>query len=279
MMKKLKIALGQLLIEGGEPERNIERAEELIFKANQEKCDMILLPECLDYGWTHPSSIKHAKTIPGKFSDQFSIFAKKYKIFVCLGLTEKDPNLKKNYNTAILIDDLGKIILKYQKINILEEAFDFYSPGKKLEVIETKFGNIGINICSDNYKDAIDIGLVLGRMGADIILSPSSWTVDYHITEDDDPYKNKWIEQFITLSKIFNIPVISTTSVGYIVGGPYEGKKMIGCSLATDINGLITKGDFNEFASDLKVIEIDICKNKIKGTQVGKKLKLMGIYH
>lgn len=277
-MKKIKVALGQLLVEGGEPIRNIERAERLIIEASQKGCDIILLPECLDYGWTHPSGIDYAKPIPGEFSQQFSNFAKKNKIFICAGLTEKDPKTEENFNTAILIDDQGNIILKYQKINILEEAFEFYNPGKKLEVLETKFGNIGINICSDNYKNAIDIGLVLGRMGADIILSPSSWTVDYNITEDLDPYNNKWINQFLTISKIFDITVVSTTSVGYIVGGPYEGKKMVGCSIATNSNGLITKGDFNEFASDLKIIEINVNKNKIKGTQIGKKINSIGIY-
>ena len=52
-------------------------------------------------------------------------------------------------------------------------------------------------------------------------------------------YKKKWLNQYLSLSKVFDIPVISTTSVGYIVGGPYEGKKMVGCSLATDKNKII----------------------------------------
>ena len=109
-------------------------------------------------------------------------------------------------------------------------------------------------------------------MGAEIILSPSSWTVDYNVTEEMDPYKNKWIDQFQKISKIFGIPVISTTSVGYIVGGPFEGKKMVGCSIATDKNGLLIKGDFNEFASDLKIVEVEIKNSGIKGTEIGKKI-------
>ena len=43
--------------------------------------------------------------------------AKKYKIFICAGLTEKDNSNNKNYNSAILIDDNGQIILKHRKIN------------------------------------------------------------------------------------------------------------------------------------------------------------------
>ena len=47
---------------------------------------------------------------------------------------------------------------------------------------------------------------------------------------------------------------------------------MVGCSIATDKNGLLTQGDFNEFASDLKIVEVEIKNNGIKGTQIGKKI-------
>ena len=271
-MRKIKIGLGQLLVEGGEPERNLARAIDLIKDAKKNDCSLILLPECLDFGWTHPSGINGARPIPGEFSETLCNEAKANNIYICAGLTEKDQKNNKNYNSAILIDKNGIILGKYRKINILEQAFKFYEIGNKLEVIDTEFGKIGINICSDNYHDAIDIGFVLGRMGSEIILSPSSWTVDYNITEDMDPYKNKWINQFQKISKIFNIPVISTTSVGYIVGGPFEGKKMVGCSIATDKDGLLTKGDFNEFASDLKFVNVEIKNNGIRGTQIGKKI-------
>ncbi len=268
-MSNLKIALGQLLVEGGEPQRNFDRAKELISDASDNQCDIILLPECLDFGWTHPSSIDNAKPIPGEYSDLMCNYAKEKNIFICCGLSEKDEKLGKNFNSALLIDNNGNIVLKYRKINVLKNAFEFYGIGQKLEVVDTKFGKIGVNICSDNYIDAIDIGIALGRMGAEIILSPSSWTVDHTITEKDDPYKKKWLNQYLSLSKVFDIPVISTTSVGYIVGGPYEGKKMVGCSLATDKNGLITKGDFNEFASDLKIIEVKTKISNLKGTEIG----------
>lgn len=271
-MSKIKIALGQLLVEGGEPERNFERASKLIVDAKNNACDLIILPECLDFGWTHPSSIKEAQPIPGNFSKILCDEAKKNQIFICAGLSEKDLEKNKNFNTALLINNNGKILSKYQKINVLKEASDFYEIGQKLEVVDTPFGKIGLNICSDNYKDSIDIGIVLCRMGAQLILSPSSWTVDHSITEEQDPYELKWANQFINLSKVFDIPIVSTTSVGYIVGGPYEGKKMVGCSIATDKNGLITKGDFNEFASDIKFIDVELKTNKFKGTEIGPKI-------
>lgn len=257
--------MAQLLVEGGEPERNLERAEQLIRQGKKDSCDLILLPETLDFAWTHPSALKEAEPIPGRFSTFFSQLAVELNIWLCLGLTEKSGD--NNYNTAILIDPKGNIVLKYAKVNLLEVEFPYYEVGQKLEVIDTPFGKIGLNICADNYIDSIYNGHMLARMGAQIILSPSSWTVDHFVTEEMDPYKTKWIEPLSIIAKKYQIPVLSTTSVGYIVGGPYEGKKMVGCSLAVDETGILAQGEFNEFAGDLKVVDITIKPIKKKGTQ------------
>lgn len=273
-MNTMKIALGQLLVEGGEPERNFERAEKMIRHAAEQKADLILLPETIDFAWTHPSSLHEAEPIPGKFSELFCGFAKKYAIHICVGLTEKTPD--KNYNTALLINEQGAIYGMHRKINLLEVEFPFYEVGQELRVYDTPWGKIGLNICADNYYDALHIGHALARMGAQLILSPSSWTVDYHITENDDPYRDKWFKPFHILASYYDLIVASTTSVGYIVGGPYEGKKMVGCSLVVDKNGVISSGKFNEFAGDLILLDLQLPQRKEKGTQIGKMLKDKG---
>ena len=270
----IKIGMGQLLVEGGEPERNLTRANEMIRKAAQQKCDLVLLPECLDLAWTHPSAKTEAQPIPGPWSDRLCQHAKESGIFVCAGLTEKDNTHV--YNSAILIDASGKIILKYRKINVLVVGQQFYSIGNFLSVVETPWGIVGVNICSDNYMDGLPIGHTLARMGAQIILSPSSWTVDYSVTEKDDPYGEKWVKPYSILAKLYNLVMVGTTSVGVIVGGPYEGKKMIGCSLAVGQEGILARGPFNEFAGELIVAEFDVPQRKEKGTAIGEMLKKQG---
>ena len=271
MKKNIKIGMGQLLVEGGEPDRNLSRAKLMIEEASKKNCDIILLPECLDFGWTHPSSKIEALPIPGPYSNKICEYAKNYNIYICAGLTEKDDN--KIYNSAILINSSGKIILKYRKINILSKALEYYSIGTKLSVVNTPFGIFGVNICSDNYSDSLEIGHVLARMGAQIIFSPSSWTVDYNTTEENDPYGEKWLDPFKTLASLYNLIIISTTSVGYLVGGPFEGRKMVGCSMAVNREGIILKGSFNEFAGELTVVETEIPQRIEKGTQIGEMLK------
>ena len=273
VMPQVKVGMGQLLVEGGEPERNLSRAEEMIQEAAQQHCHFVLLPECLDLGWTHPSAKTDAQPIPGPYSDQLCESARKHHIYVCAGLTERTKD--QIYNSAILINDLGEIVLTYRKINVLDVGLEFYAIGQSLSVVETPFGIVGVNICADNYLDSIENGHMLARMGAQIILSPSSWTVDFSVNEEN-PYKDKWYKPFHTLASLYNLIIISATSVGYIVGGPYEGKKMVGCSLAVGKEGLMAQGIYNEFAGALVSTDISIPVRRERGTEIGQMLSKKG---
>lgn len=266
--------MGQLLVEGGEPRRNLDRAQKMIAEAAEKRCEIILLPEVLDLGWTHPSALTEAEPIPGPRSDWLCELAWKHKIYICAGLTEKLG--EKQYNTAILINSEGDILLKYHKINLLTVEQPFYSVGQTLSVVDTPFGRIGVNVCADNYLDGLPIGHTLARMGSQLILSPSSWTVDFSVDETQDPYREKWIKPYSILAGLYDLVIIGTTSVGYIVGGPYEGKKMVGCSLAVGRKGIIVQGKFNEFAGQLVVVDVTIPERLEKGTAIGDMLKKRG---
>jgi hypothetical protein len=75
---------------------------------------------------------------------------------------------------------------------------------------------------------------------------------------------------------LYNVVVVGTTSVGYIVGGPYEGKKSIGCSLAVDANGVRAQGVFNEFAGQLVVADLPRPHRPERGTEIGVMLQRKG---
>ena len=271
----LRVGLGQLLVEGGEPARNLARAVEQIAQAAAQHCDLVLLPETLDFAWTHPSALYEAQPIPGHFSDELCRAAIEHGLYVCAGLTERAAD-GRNYNAAILIDPQGQIIVKYHKINLLAAEQPFYAVGQTLNVVDTPLGKIGVNICADNYLDSLSIGHTLARMGADFILAPSSWTVDYSVNEAHDPYQEKWVRPFSILAQLYNVVVIGTTSVGYIVGGPYEGKKSVGCSLAVDATGIRAQGAFNEFAGQLIVADLPRPHRPERGTDIGLMLERKG---
>jgi predicted amidohydrolase len=48
--------MGQMRVEGGAPDANLDRAVEMIRKAAAARCDVVVLPECLDLGWTWPEA-------------------------------------------------------------------------------------------------------------------------------------------------------------------------------------------------------------------------------
>jgi len=277
MTEVLKIGMGQLLVEGGEPDRNLKRAGKMLEEAAEKSCRLVLLPECLDFAWTHPSAKTEAQPIPGPYSDILCKLAKTYNLYLCAGLTERSED--KVYNTAIFISPEGNILLKYRKINVLTVAQDIYSIGQTLSVVKTPFGVVGVNICSDNYIDSLDIGHTLARMGAQIILSPSSWTVDYSIVEGDILYGKKWLKPYQTLAVAHDLIVVSATAVGVIVGGVYEGKKMVGCSLAVNKDGIVAEGKYNEFTGQLVITDITIPQPRALGTAIGESLKMRGLYH
>jgi hypothetical protein len=151
-----------------------------------------------------------------------------------------------------------------------EEYPEFYCPGDILHVVGTPWGKIGVNICADNYENSLCIGSSLARMGAGLILSPSSWTVDYSVSEDSNPYNEKWLKPYSALANTYGLIIAGATSVGYIVGGPYEGKKMVGCSLAVGPSGILSQGLFNEFSTDIEWVSIEIPIASKVGTDLGK---------
>ena len=259
--------MGQLLVEGTEPWRNLERAEKMVSRAAEKRADLIVLPETIDFGWTHPDSLLESQPIPGDFSNFFCDLARNNGIWICVGLTEKTD--LGNYNSALIINRQGDIIGKHRKINLLEVEFPFYQVGQSLHVFDTEFGKIGLNICADNYLNALSIGHTIAQMGAQLILSPSSWTVDHKITEEEDPYADKWLKPLSVLAQIYDLVIVSTTSVGYIIGGPYEGKKMVGRSMSVGPSGIISESAYNEFAGDLTIFDVELKTPKAKGTQIG----------
>ena len=62
--KEFKLALVQMQVKGGDKAWNIRHAVELISEAALNGVDVALLPECMDLGRTHPSSLTMAEEIP-----------------------------------------------------------------------------------------------------------------------------------------------------------------------------------------------------------------------
>ena len=78
------LALVQMLVEGGEKHSNLRRAETLIHAAASAGAKVVVLPECMDLGWTHPSALTLAEPVhEGKAASLLCKLAKKHGIYIC----------------------------------------------------------------------------------------------------------------------------------------------------------------------------------------------------
>lgn len=255
MNSNIRIAMGQMLVEGGRLEANLSRACNVIHEAARNGCDIVVLPECLDLGWTYPGARELAHPIPGYCCDILCQAAKDADIHVVVGLTERsDARL---YNAAVMISNAGEVILHHRKIHELPFALQLYSVGDKLSVAETKFGRVGIPICADLRPKHNPLGNSLGLMGARLLLSPSAWAVPPEHDNTVTPYGKEWVDPYTELASKYQMVVAGVSNVGMVKGGEWDGWKCIGCSVAVGSDGeILAQGKYGEDAEELLTFEV-----------------------
>jgi len=273
--RNFKLAMGQMLVEGGKPDQNMGRAEAMIRRAAEQGAEVVVLPECLDLGWTHPSARQLAEPIPGPHTDQLGRVAGQTGLFVVAGLTEKDG--ERIYNAAVLVSPEGEILLKHRKINVLTIAQDVYATGGSLAVAETPLGTIGVDICADNFASSLVLGHSLARMGAQMILSPSAWAVVADHDNEQDPYGEQWRVPYTTLARLYDITAVGVSNVGWLTAGAWKGRKCIGCSLAVGPGGnVIAQGPYGDSAESLIMVDVEVVPPSATGTAICGMLKERG---
>jgi predicted amidohydrolase len=229
----IRIAIGQIFCLDGDKEGNYVRIEHAMQEAKEMNADLITFPETSLLGWVNPEDFKRASPIPGIDSDRLGALARKYKMFMSIGLGEKEGD--KLFDSAILIDDRGTILLKHRKINILPELMNPpYTPGDQVNTVLTRWGRIGMIICADSWGE----GIVdrLKEQKPDLLLVPYGWAAE----ETQWPEHGKELEKWVVyLGKTLGCPVVGTDVVGQISHGPWSGLTYGGQSLAVDNKGKV----------------------------------------
>ena len=274
-MTSFKLGMAQMRVEGGAVEQNLTRAGGIIEQAAQQDGRVVVLPECLDLGWTDPSARDLAQPIPGPYSDVLGRAARQNHIYVAAGLTERDGN--QIYNAAVLISPEGDILLKHRKINVMDIAQDLYTTGNGLGVAKTPLGTIGLNICADNFPNSLALGHSLARMGAQLLLSPSAWAMPANHDNNREPYGDLWKSSYTTLTNLYDMTIVGVSNVGWLRGGPWQGYKCIGCSLAVGPGGKILKqGPYGQSAETLIVVPVELVEPEVTGINIAGALARKG---
>jgi predicted amidohydrolase len=254
----MKLALAQMLVEPGHPDANLARAGQRIAAAAARGADAVLLPECLDLGWTHPSAHELATSIPeGESCRRLRAAARRHRIFVCAGIVERAE--ERLYNAAVLLDPEGRLLLHHRKIHELDFGRELYDTGDRLGVADTPFGRIGLMICADGFAPGQVISRSLALMGARVILSPCAWAVPADHDNEREPYGRIWLENYGAVCLETGLTIAGCSNVGEVTAGPWAGRPCIGCSLVISPEGQpLVRGSYGANAEELIVQEIPL---------------------
>ena len=159
---------------------NVEAAAKWVTEAHKKGAQIILLPELFaswyfcahqrdeDFALAHPID-KHP------FIPRFQELAKKLGVVLPISFFEKAGQA--HFNSLAMIDADGALLGVYRKTHIpdgpgYQEKF-FFNPGDTgFKVWKTKFGNIGVGICWDQWFPEAARAMVLE--GADLLLYPTA---------------------------------------------------------------------------------------------------------
>ena len=250
-MDAVRIAVCQIVCLDGDRRGNLARIENAVAEAAGMGAEIACFPETAIYGWVNPDAHHRADPIPGKDSRCLGEMARKHGVHLCVGLEEKEG--EHLYDSAILMDDAGQILLKHRKIILLSELMTPpYSPGGDVKVAKTKFGKVGLLICADTHKRQI-----LEQMAN---LKPDLLLVPYGYAEKEEawPEHGKQLERVVAeAAKAVGAPVVGTNLVGQITHGPWIGRTYGGHSVAAERTGGILRLG-RDFDRDVRIVEVTV---------------------
>jgi predicted amidohydrolase len=170
----LKIALISMRPYIGNKIKNLEKMKKFITNSN---ADFYIFGEMSLTGYRCKDNIRElAENIDGFSISFLKKLAKNKKCYIIFGMPRLDEKIKGIiYNSAILIHPNGRIDIYdkwfFPNFGPFEEKL-FFDEGENINIINTKFGRIGLIICYDIFFPELCKAYTL--QGADIIICISA---------------------------------------------------------------------------------------------------------
>ena len=219
-MSIVKVGIIQMSCEASKAANNqkaIEKIKEAAKKGAQIICLQELFSSLYFCDVESYDNFKLAETIPGETTEKLSDLAKQLGVVIIASLFEKRAE-GLYHNTTAVIDADGTYLGKYRKMHIPDdpsfyEKF-YFTPGDLgYKVFKTKFANIGVLICWDQWYP--EAARITSLMGAEMLFYPTAigWATSQDEATNEEQY-NAW--QTIQRSHAIanGVPVISVNRVG-----------------------------------------------------------------
>ena len=231
----VRVALCQILVLDGDREGNFVRIERALSRASDAGADIALLPESCILGWENPDAHEHATTIPGTDSERLADLARRFGLWIVVGLDEKDGD--RLYDSAVVINAQGQLIHKHRKIDVLPDLMSPpYSEGlaSDLKLVATPWGRVGLVICADTLND--EFMTEVEQLEPDLLLVPYGWAAP----SDAWPgHAGSLVSVVTRRASQLECPVVGVNAVGVMTHGPWTGYVYGGSSLAAHADGSV----------------------------------------
>lgn len=180
------LVLGQLSIEPGKRDENLQRAIDCIERAAAAGADIVALPELFTVGYfSFELYDRVAEPLNGPTLDRLAACAREHDVAVLAGTivedlgataTDQTPADEGLANTAVLFDASGERQLVYRKHHLFgygSAESDLLVPGQRVDVAELCGLTVGVTTCYDLRFP--ELFRTLADRGVELVLVPSAW--------------------------------------------------------------------------------------------------------
>jgi N-carbamoylputrescine amidase len=261
-MATVKVGLVQMSC-GADKQSNLAKAIEKTRLAAASGAQIVCLQELFtslyfcaveDY-----ENFKLAEAIPGASTDTLSKVAAELNIVIIASLFEKRAQ-GLYHNTTAVIDADGKYLGKYRKMHIPDDpAFYekfYFTPGDLgYKIFKTKYANIGVLICWDQWYP--EAARITSLMGAEILFYPTAigWS-----TAQDEATNTEQFNAWQTIQRSHavanGVHVVSVNRVGFEQNG---AMKFWGGSFVSNPFGTVIQQASHDKEENL-IVDIDLSK-------------------
>ena len=202
-----------------EIEENISKAKKIINDAANKEANIILLQElfqtpyfCIEYD---EKIFRLAKPFKDNvLLKEMAEISKKLKVVLPISYFEKENNAY--FNSIAVIDSDGTILGNYRKSHIPDGAGYlekyYFNPGDTgFKVWKTKFGNIGIGICWDQWFP--EAARIMALKGADILFYPTAIGDEPRMSQYDSSQAWQRVMQGHAAANV--MPVVASNRIGF----------------------------------------------------------------
>ena len=244
-MRKVKVAATQMSC-SWDKQDNLRKAEAMVRKAAKEGANIVLLQELFEMPYFCQKEVYEYYNLATSVEDNpaikyFQPIAKELELVIPISFYEAAGNT--TFNTVAMIDADGSVLGIYRKTHIpcgecYEEKF-YFSPGNTgFKVWNTRYGNVGVGICWDQWFPEAARSMAL--LGAEILLYPTAIGSEPVMDVDSMEHWRRCMQGHAAANIM---PVIASNRIGTEIEGE-SSMTFFGSSFIADESGaLIAQAD------------------------------------